>query len=150
MERNHSYSNDKKRWKHKHGKKNQNQNQQNQKEHTSEREAENDIPVQHIQLKSLNCAYCGNPIEEMASAMGSKEKGEPVHFDCVLNKIKETEKIAPDESVTYIGQGRFGIVHFDNPQDLRHFQIRRIIEWEERDNKMDWRQEISDTFSTIK
>ncbi|MCR4790000.1 MAG: hypothetical protein K5839_02855 [Treponemataceae bacterium] len=140
MERNH-YSN--KKWKHS---KNSNAN----KKEKLQAKAEPEVPYEKVQFKVVNCAYCGKPIEELATAMGSKEKGEPVHFDCVLDKLKESEKLLPDESIAYIGQGRFGVVTYPDPKDQIHFNIRRIIEWEERDNPMEWRQEIADTLSSIK
>ncbi|MCR5699002.1 MAG: hypothetical protein K6G52_05085 [Treponemataceae bacterium] len=144
MEKRYSNEGGKKHWKHNGHNKNKHQNQQKEEKKVEEY----DLPK--IEYKIANCAYCGKPIEDMSCALGSKESGEPVHFDCVIEKITETEKIQNDEKITYIGQGRFGVVHFDNPQDLRHFQIRRIIEWESREEKKEWRQEIADSFSSIK
>jgi len=72
-----------------------------------------------------------------------------VHFDCVLQFLQNTENLDPNEKITYIGQGRFGVVHFENPHDLRKFTIIRIIEWEERDKKYPWRAEIASLYSQV-
>jgi hypothetical protein len=51
------------------------------------------------------------------------------------------------DAVTYIGGGRFGVVHFNNPQDTRNFKIKRIIEWEDKGNRAEWRQTVADHYS---
>jgi hypothetical protein len=73
--------------------------------------------------------------------------GAPAHFDCILSRIAENERLEKGDAVTYIGGGRFGIVHFVNPQDTRNFKVKRIIEWEEKGNRADWRQIVADHFS---
>ena len=105
--------------------------------------------IQEFKSRTVICSKCGKQIPDMTNAISDSE-GKPMHFDCVIEKITSSEKIKDDEKITYIGQGRFGIVHFENPQDLRHFEIRRIIEWETREEKKEWRQEIADSFSSIK
>lgn len=102
------------------------------------------------QFSSHICEYCNQPIEELASAIASKESGNPAHFDCVLAKINNSEKLGENEKITYIGQGRFAVVYFENPHDLRHFTIRRIIEWENRETKYEWRDDIANIFSQTK
>lgn len=98
------------------------------------------------------CEICGKVIspEDIESAVSNRETGNPAHFDCVLKQICDSEKPGPNERVTYIGQGRFAVLHFENPHDLRHFSIRRTIEWEDRDNRLEWRNEMAGLFSQIK
>lgn len=105
-----------------------------------------DFKFKSVAFEKATCAYCGEQIDDMAYAISDKVTGAPVHFDCVLKKIVESETVAADEKITYIGQGRFGVVHYPNPRDFKHFEIRRIIQWEERDSHFDWRQKITDTF----
>lgn len=138
MDRKHSYPN-KNKWYS--GKNNSHKNfNQNKNEET--------------QLKTVFethiCEYCNQPIEELASAIANKDTGNPAHFDCVLSKINETEKLADNEKITYIGQGRFAVVYFENPHDLRHFTIKRVIEWEKREATYEWRTEIANTYSQVK
>ena len=54
-----------------------------------------------------------------------------------------------NEKIAYIGQGRFGVLYYENMRDQRHFTIKRIIEWEDRDSKPEWRTEISEVYSKI-
>jgi hypothetical protein len=52
-----------------------------------------------------------------------------------------------NDTVCYIGGGRFGIVHYSNPPDTRDFTIKKILEWENKDIEYDWRKPISEYFS---
>jgi hypothetical protein len=57
------------------------------------------------------------------------------------------EKLENNDIICYIGGGRFGVVHYNNPPDTRDFRIKRIFEWENKDNRYEWRQSISKYFS---
>ena len=92
---------------------------------------------------------CKQPIQELASALTDKKTGEPMHFDCVLDFLKASENLEATEKITYIGQGRFAIAHFPTPHDFRHFEIRKIIEWEEKEKDYEWRSNIANLFSKI-
>jgi hypothetical protein len=111
------------------------------------------------------CPYCDKPIRELASALTDKNTGQPVHFDCVIAKIGESETLEPGDTISYIGGGRFGIVHFDGPpaerdvrgrpdapwrgpfQGPKDFRIKKILEWENKEERAEWRRIISDHFS---
>ncbi len=93
---------------------------------------------------------CKKPVTEISSALADKTTGEPVHFDCVLNVISERENLLPNQKITYIGQGRFAVITSDNPQDLKNFQIVRIIEWEDREKTYQWRYDIAGLYSQVK
>ncbi len=101
-------------------------------------------------LNTPQCARCGQPISDLAAALAEKNTGDPVHFDCVLEFLQAAEQLKPGEKITYIGQGRFAVVVFENPHDLRHFTIVRVIEWEERDKKPEWRTEIAGLYSQVR
>jgi hypothetical protein len=109
-----------------------------------------------------NCPYCGKPIKDMAAAMADKSSGEPVHFECVAARIAEGETLESGDTVTYIGGGRFGIVHFpgmirdvvqgrknNDGYDTRNFQIKKIFEWEDKENRAPWRKDVGDHFSVV-
>ena len=98
-------------------------------------------------LPSANCAWCEKPIKDISMAVSDPNTGEPVHFDCVIDRIVEREILETGDTVSYIGGGRFGIVHFNNPPDTRDFKIKKIYEWENRENRAEWRAAVCDHFS---
>ncbi|MBR1404333.1 MAG: hypothetical protein IJ558_09145 [Treponema sp.] len=112
---------------------------------------ESKIAIRAFKEHVVTCELCGEPISDIASAISNRGSENPVHFDCVLNKIIEQEKITPSEKVAYIGQGRFAVLSFENPHDQKHFSIKRTIEWEARDAERGaWRDEMAGLFSQVK
>jgi hypothetical protein len=99
-------------------------------------------------LPSAVCAWCGKPIKEISTAISDPASGKPVHFDCAINKIIEEEVLERGDTVSYIGGGRFGIIHYNNPPDIRDFKIRKVLEWENKESRSEWRVTISDYFTT--
>ena len=97
-----------------------------------------------------NCAHCGEPILDMSSALPDRKSGAPIHFDCALEELSELEKTGQNERLGYIGQGRFGIIYYPNPHDIKHFVIKKIIDWEEKDKKAVWRDEMAELYSHVK
>ena len=91
-----------------------------------------------------DCPYCGKPIRDISQAIADKDTGVPVHFDCVTSRIAGSEILEKDDSVTYIGGGRFGIVSFSGRTE---FKIKKIIEWENKDKRAEWRSEICESYS---
>jgi hypothetical protein len=73
-----------------------------------------------------------------------------MHFDCVIKFLEGAENLGPNERIVYIGQGRFAVTLFENPQDTKKFKINRVIEWENRESRAEWRSEIAGLFSQIK
>jgi len=98
-------------------------------------------------ITSPDCPWCGKPIKDITTAVSDRDTGIPVHFDCVLARIAEMEALETNESVCYIGGGRFGIVHYNNPSDTKDFIIKKVLEWETKENKKEWRRPISEYFS---
>jgi len=98
-------------------------------------------------ITTPDCPWCGKQIKDIAMAITDKDTGLPVHFDCVLARIGEMETLEANDSVCYIGGGRFGIVHYNNPPDTKNFTIKKIFEWENKDNNGEWRRPISEYFS---
>ena len=95
------------------------------------------------------CQYCGQSVNEIASSFIDSSSNKPVHFDCVLNQVKESEPTGENEKVAYIGQGRFAVLQYENIRDQRHFTIKKIIEWESREQQSEWRDELSGLYSKI-
>jgi hypothetical protein len=99
------------------------------------------------QLITPDCPWCGKQIKDVTCAIADKDTGRPVHFDCVLGRVTDMVSLELNDAVCYIGGGRFGVVHYNNPSDVKDFTIKRIIEWEVKDNSGDWRMPISEQFS---
>jgi hypothetical protein len=119
-------------------------------------------------IPAPKCPYCGKIIKDLASALPDKNTGDPVHFDCVIARISENETLEPGDTIGYIGGGRFGIIHFNNPPGFsnerdarnkpeaawygfspgaRDFKIKKILEWENKEERAEWRRIISEHFS---
>jgi hypothetical protein len=98
-------------------------------------------------LPVSDCPWCGKPIKDIGAAMTDKESGLPVHFDCVVARLTEGEILEKGDSIAYIGGGRFGVVHFENPQDPKSFTIKKIFEWENKENRAEWRTLVSGHYS---
>ena len=107
------------------------------------------IPPQitSLNLPATECPICGKPIRDIISALHDKTSGKAAHFDCIIARISENEFLEKGDFVSYIGGGRFGIVRMNNPADSKKFTIKKILEWENKDDRPEWRSAISDHFS---
>lgn len=103
--------------------------------------------IPNTPLPAPDCPCCGKPIRDIASAFNDRETGKAAHFDCIISKIAQNEILDKGDIISYIGGGRFGIVRFNNPSDPKKFTIKKILEWENKDDRPDWRTEISDLYS---
>ena len=122
-------------------------------------------PIKPYEGEPVDCSFCGKPVTEFASALADKTTDKPVHFDCVLDYLTEHETLSAGQSISYIGQGRFAVISSKAPASVQgtpaagsvaagapppRFVIERIIEWEPRDKKYEWRANIADAYSKIK
>lgn len=98
----------------------------------------------------VNCEKCGQVIYDIASAFSGKAEGSYVHFDCALDELRKQEKLEDGDKLTYIGQGRFGIVNFPNVHDTKHFTIKKIIDVEDKESKLEWRTQMADLYSQVR
>ena len=106
--------------------------------------------INEIKSREIICPKCNMPITDVSSAMTDKVTGKPVHFDCVLAQLKQNERVGENEKIAYIGQGRFAVLYYENPRDQKKFVIKKIIEWEDRDQKSEWRDELSGLYSQVR
>ncbi|MBQ9282096.1 MAG: hypothetical protein IJ207_07825 [Treponema sp.] len=112
---------------------------------------ENQAAIRAFKEQVVTCEICGEPITDIASAISNRGSEKPVHFDCVLAKLSADEKLAQSDKIAYIGQGKFAVLHFENPHDQKHFTIRKTIEWEGRESERgSWRDEMAGLFSQVK
>ena len=137
----------------KNGQQGKNQNQNFQFNHTvyenEEAKRERQKAIQEMKAREVVCPVCGEIITEISSALTDKKTGKPIHFDCALHQVEAGEQLSEKEKVAYIGQGRFGVLYFENPRDQRKFTIKKIIEWEDREKTNEWRDEISGLYSQV-
>lgn len=96
-------------------------------------------------VPQIICSLCGQPITDIASAISDREGDEVFHFDCIAAKLKERETLGEGDSLTYIGGGRFGIVHHVSQ---KKFTIKKIIEWDQREERVSWRKLVADHYSS--
>ena len=54
-----------------------------------------------------------------------------------------------NEAISYIGQGRFAVIKYASMVTMKEFTIVRIIEWEDKNQRAEWRGTIADRFSLI-
>jgi hypothetical protein len=114
-----------------------------------EEQQKRNAAIRELKTREVICPICGKPIEDITSAIADRTTGKPAHFDCILQQLGKSESLGDNDKITYIGQGRFAVLHFDNPRDLKTFRIVKTIEWESRDTKIEWRDEMSGLFSQV-
>ncbi len=118
---------------------------------TSQQIAEENNAIKKFKSSNqLECPYCKQVIQDLGSALTDRMSDKPVHFDCALNEVSKTEKLEPGDKIAYIGQGRFGVINYPNVHDVKHFTIKKIIEWENQETRAGWRDTISDLFSLVR
>lgn len=100
-------------------------------------------PLAKIEWPEYFCEKCGEPITDLTQALSDKESGKPVHFECILSFLKNSEELKEQEEVVYIGNGNFAVVYFDNPKIRSKFKIVKLIEWEESKKTYEWRVEVA-------
>jgi hypothetical protein len=100
-----------------------------------------------LSTDTATCTWCDMPIKDITTAISDPDTGKPVHFDCVMKRLIERENLDSGDSISYIGGGRFGVIRYNNPPDTRDFTIKKIFEWEKRENRSGWRVVISDHFT---
>lgn len=111
--------------------------------------AKHEQAIKELKSREIVCPKCGKLITDIASAMTDKTSGKPIHFECVMEQVSAGESVSQNEKIAYIGQGRFAVLSYENIRDQRHFHIKKIIEWEGRDAKPEWRDEISGLYSKV-
>jgi len=97
-----------------------------------------------------NCTRCGQPITDLHAALTDTQAGGTVHFDCVIAELEKREMLEEGDTLTYVGGGRFGIVHFANSGERkgqRAFTIKKVFEWEDKEKRAEWRDLIADHYS---
>jgi len=100
-----------------------------------------------LSLPAAVCIWCDKPIREFSTALTDPDTGKTVHFDCAVSRITERERLEKGDAIGYIGAGRFGVIHFDNPQNAKKFRIKKVLEWEDNEVRSEWRVALYEHFS---
>jgi hypothetical protein len=95
-----------------------------------------------VPLVIPDCPVCGKPVRELASALTHRVSRQPAHFDCVVKELRESNEIAPQEKLCYLGGGCFGILEFRPPGGPSRFVIKRRIQYEEKETPQDWKKPL--------
>lgn len=119
------------------------QNKKNRTPQTQNKEP----AIKKIEYPEYTCPKCGQIIKELSSAISDKDSGLPVHFDCVIEFLKKAEELKPGEEVIYIGNGNFAVAFFENPKIRKKFEIKKLIEWEDKNKVYQWKKAISELTS---
>lgn len=93
-------------------------------------------------LPTPDCPVCGKPIRELASALTHRVSRQPAHFDCVVRELRESNEVAPQEKICYIGGGSFAILEFRPQGSPSRFVIRKRIPYEEKETPQEWKKPL--------
>jgi hypothetical protein len=86
------------------------------------------------------CPVCQKAVRELHAAITHRESGQPAHFDCILQLLRDSNDLQESEKICYLGKGSFGIVQFRQNAGPMHFLIRKRIQYEQTDGFPDWRR----------
>lgn len=89
-----------------------------------------------------DCPVCGKPVRELASALTHRVSRQPAHFECIMKELRESNEIAPQERICYLGSGCFGILEFHPSGGPSRFVIRKRIQYEEKETPQDWKKPL--------
>lgn len=107
---------------------------------TSRNRRRNNYRRSRVKRSYPECPICNKSVKFLLTAMSVGEDNSPAHFDCVLKKVTDSEKLAPKEKIIYIGNGNFAVIIGKAGKDLA---IRKTIQFEKKESKSDWRKKIS-------
>ena len=89
-----------------------------------------------------DCPLCGKSIRNINIAIEEQKSKQPAHFECIMRDLTKEVTLGPQERLHYLGSGCFGIVKLQEGKGLSSYSIVRRIQYEDRDNKADWRKNI--------
>jgi hypothetical protein len=95
------------------------------------------------------CPICSKPVYDLSTALAAnREQGDPAHFDCVLERVTDSESIGPSERLVYLGSGCFGVVE-QKDKGEGSFLVKRRIQWEKEGEKKEWRKGLSSRIANL-
>jgi hypothetical protein len=88
------------------------------------------------------CPVCGEPVQELSSALTHRQSGQPAHFDCVVKELLEANPLGPQERLCYLGGGVFGVLTWKVEGNPASFVIKRRIPYEDPHAPQEWKQQL--------
>lgn len=101
------------------------------------------MPPERPQREYPPCPLSGEPIDDILTAIADPETGQPSRIDSVLEKLRKTEALGPNERLAYIGRGNFGVVEETGSNKQKTVTVKRRIEYENTNHPYQWRKELS-------
>ena len=89
-----------------------------------------------------DCPICGKSVSELASALTHRASRQPAHFDCIMRELRDSNEMAPQEKLCYLGGGSFGILELRPPGAPGRFVIRKRIQYEEKETPQEWKKQL--------
>ncbi len=89
-----------------------------------------------------DCPICGKQVRDLPSALTHRVTRQPAHFDCIVQELRDTNEIAPQEKICYLGGGSFGILEFRASGGPGHFVIKKRIQYEEKEAQQEWKKPL--------
>ena len=59
-----------------------------------------------------------------------------------MRELAESNEVAPEEKICYLGGGSFGILEFRLPGGPSRFVIRKLIQYEEKETPQEWKKPL--------
>jgi hypothetical protein len=60
----------------------------------------------------------------------------------VIRELHDSNEVAPQEKICYLGGGSFGILEFRPPGGPSRFVIRKRIQYEEKETPQEWKKPL--------
>ncbi len=93
--------------------------------------------------RTYECPLTRKPISNILTAIAHPDSQQPVEFDAVLEQLRQTEDIGPNERIVYLGEGYFAVVEEKKEKGKYRLNVTRKIPYEDNRAKLEWRQELS-------
>ena len=93
-----------------------------------------------------DCPICGKQVRDLPSALPHRISRQPAHFDCIVQELRDTNEVGPEEKLCYLGGGSFGILEFRASGGPGHFIIKKRIQYEEKEIQQDWKKPLQVTW----
>ncbi|SIQ51529.1 hypothetical protein SAMN05920897_11017 [Alkalispirochaeta americana] len=104
------------------------------------------LPPEPPERNYSSCPLSGEEIDDIVNAIAHPQTGAPVRFDSVIKSLREqeSEELAEDERLAYLGRGNFGIVKIEKKGKNRpELVVRKYFHYEDTHDKQTWRKELS-------
>ncbi len=99
-----------------------------------------DVNVPQVVEPRPDCCLCNKPIELISEAI-SEPNGGFSHFDCVIEKLKESEHVISPDFVSYVGHGNFAVISKD---ENGNFFIKNKIQYESNEDYSRMKKQVEE------